>query len=175
MLRGLQGGLVLVLAGAAAATPAQRLPEATASDLTEWFSASPKGHDKVVHLWASWCTPCIAELPALLTELRKRQERVEVVFLSLDSDAKASQAAALLRKNGGVPGVSARASSSSAQAAIRTFDPSWDGSLPTTYLVSREGHLAVAQRGITELEPLLSEVDRRDPIRNRSTARKGQP
>jgi thiol-disulfide isomerase/thioredoxin len=175
MSQGFPGSFVAVLAGTFALAQPQGLPEATASEVAAWFAPSARGRAKVVHLWATWCTPCVAEMPGLLTALRSRRSRVEVVFLSLDSDSNASTAAALLQKNGGVPGVSARASSPAALAAIRAFDPSWDGSLPTTFLVSREGHLAVAQRGITELEPLLSELDRGDPIRNRKTARKEHP
>jgi hypothetical protein len=107
----------------------------------------------------------------VLAALRSRRKRIDIVFLSLDGEASASKAAALLRKNGGVPGVSVRANAR-ALAAIRAFDPSWDGSLPTTFVVSPEGHLAVAQRGITELEPLLSELDRNDRVSTTHTASK---
>jgi thiol-disulfide isomerase/thioredoxin len=140
--------------------------------MAAWFAPSVTAQTRVVHLWASWCRPCAAELPRLLAALRSRRDRIDIVFLSLDGEASASKAAALLKKNGGVPGVSARANTPAALAAIRAFDPDWDGSLPTTFVVSPEGHLAVAQRGITELEPLLSELDRSEPVSTTHTASK---
>ncbi len=91
-----------------------------------------------------------------------------MVLIALDEDSSARRAAWLLRRSGGAPGLNLRAGSASALAAIRAFDESWDGSLPATYLISAEGQLLVAQRGITELDALLSEMDRTAPATSRS-------
>jgi thiol-disulfide isomerase/thioredoxin len=45
-----------------------------------------------VNLWATWCQPCLREMPLLLKwqgDLRKDGVEVEVLLLSLDEDAAA--------------------------------------------------------------------------------------
>lgn len=41
----------------------------------------------VVHFWATWCAPCVDELPELLKFAEKRSD-VKVVLISLDEDWK---------------------------------------------------------------------------------------
>ncbi|MBC7465718.1 MAG: TlpA family protein disulfide reductase [Bdellovibrio sp.] len=40
-----------------------------------------------VHLWASWCAPCLNEIPELIAFAKKNKDRALVVLVSLD-DAK---------------------------------------------------------------------------------------
>ena len=52
----------------------------------------PKGKRVWVNLWATWCQPCLREMPLLLKwrdDLRKDGVDVDVLFLSLDEDASA--------------------------------------------------------------------------------------
>lgn len=43
------------------------------------------GHGMVVNLWATWCVPCVAELPALAT-LARRLAPDDIAVLPLSSD-----------------------------------------------------------------------------------------
>src|SRR5437016_14580515 len=79
-----------------------------------------EGRPRIVHLWASWCVPCVIELPQLLTTFRDAEKRgVDVVLLSLDTAEGEKKAAQLLRKAGGPAGESLRAESPRAIAAVR--------------------------------------------------------
>jgi thiol-disulfide isomerase/thioredoxin len=49
-----------------------------------------RGHVVVLNFWASWCAPCIEELPSL-EELQRELPQVEVVAVSTDEDAVAYQ------------------------------------------------------------------------------------
>ena len=90
----------------AAAAPAPKKPEAqpqiphpTAAselDLAAWTFAAPNGTDKqalshwagrtlVLNFWATWCTPCIKEMPAFV-ELQKKYEAKGVQFVGLALD-----------------------------------------------------------------------------------------
>lgn len=44
-----------------------------------------RGHIVVLNLWASFCAPCVEELPSLL-ELQKRMPGITVVAVSIDQD-----------------------------------------------------------------------------------------
>ena len=58
-------------------TPAVRLP---LLDGTPWSLEAQRGHAVLLNLWASWCEPCLAEMPSLaaLAE-RERANGLRVV------------------------------------------------------------------------------------------------
>ena len=47
--------------------------------------AQLRGHVVVLNLWATWCAPCVEELPSLLA-LQKRMPQIVVVGISTDQD-----------------------------------------------------------------------------------------
>ena len=70
-------------------------PDGGAFDLTNF-----KGNPVLVNLWASWCAPCIAELPTLqkLEEAQARDGKLGVIAISQDMAPKASVDAFLKSK-----------------------------------------------------------------------------
>lgn len=44
-----------------------------------------RGHVVVLNLWATWCPPCIEELPSLLA-LHQKMPNLEIVAISMDQD-----------------------------------------------------------------------------------------
>jgi thiol-disulfide isomerase/thioredoxin len=122
------------------------------------------GRARLVHLWASWCGPCLAELPALVELLRPLRRRLDVVFVSLDAAEQAPAAARIVKQLGGIPGTSLRAVDD-AGLALHELDPAWDGAIPTTYLLDANGRLAVAQRGNSDLAALRRAIDETAPAR----------
>ena len=64
-------------------------PQFTISDGTNSVDLSQlRGHVVLVNLWASWCAPCIDELPSLLA-LQHQMPSVIVVAISMDQDDNA--------------------------------------------------------------------------------------
>ncbi len=77
---------------AGAAAPRLTLPPLAAPKPGASQVALPKGKRVWVNLWATWCEPCLREMPLLLKwrdDLRKDGVDVDVLFLSLDEDAGA--------------------------------------------------------------------------------------
>ena len=119
--------------------PSFKLPSVT-SPGTAVSLASLRGTPLVINFWASWCTPCRAEMPLLEAAFRSYHGRVH--FIGIDSNDSPGAARAFL----GQVGVTYPALSDTDGAiAIRygLFG------LPTTVFVSASG--AVLGRSIGEL------------------------
>src|SRR5262245_61338035 len=81
------------------------LRAASAVDVAQALRAA-SGRPRVVHVWASGCMPCVAELPLVVAELRRAEKRgFDVVVLSLDAAGGEPEAEKLLRKAGWAQGV----------------------------------------------------------------------
>jgi thiol-disulfide isomerase/thioredoxin len=108
-------------------TPALRLQDL---DGKEWNLAQLRGQVVVVNFWASWCGPCVDELPVLNALARQQPGRVAVVGVNykepLDSIERFSSAHPfaypVLRDRSG-----------------EMFKQWTAGVMPTTILVDRQG------------------------------------
>jgi thiol-disulfide isomerase/thioredoxin len=131
---------------------------ASAAALAE--ALRPQGSPLLVHVWASWCRPCVAEWPSLAEFLRGVEGRgVRLVTLSLDDESGAAAAGRVLRR-AGAPGCGLRADADEAAPLLRGLDPDWDGALPTTFVLDATGRLVLAQRGATDMNGLREALDR---------------
>jgi thiol-disulfide isomerase/thioredoxin len=120
-----------------AAIPAARRPPAkdfafTAADGKEQRLADWRGRVVLVNLWATWCPPCVAEMPSLdALQTRLGGPGFQVVAISLD--------------RGGAPIVKRWFDRAGLTAlAIFTADAGQfvNALLPTSYLIDAEGRVA---------------------------------
>ena len=96
--------------------------------------AAHRGKWVVINFWATWCKPCVKEMPDL-SALDAMREHIEVLGLAYDdSDPKDIQA--FLKDHPVVYPI----------AIVDTFDPpksfATPRGLPTTYLIGPDGKLA---------------------------------
>ena len=97
--------------------------------------------DKVVfiNLWATWCPPCIAELPDLQKLYDDYGDRVEFLFISNESQSVINTF--LEEKQFTLP------------AYIPLTDYPIDfttNSIPTSYLINKKGEIVIAKKGVAQ-------------------------
>lgn len=122
------------------------------ADGTELSTAQHAGDIVVVNAWASWCPPCIEELP-LLASAAKAYADEGVTFLGLNSMDDPIAAASLL-------GSSVYRSIDDRDGAILATIPGVPPrSLPSTVILDRQGRIAVRVIGPVKPGQLESAID----------------
>ncbi|MBF0695431.1 MAG: TlpA family protein disulfide reductase [Flavobacterium sp.] len=94
---------------------------------------------KVVNFWATWCAPCIKELPhfeKINSEYKKKG--VEVILVSLDMAKQVEKALIpfIMRRKLGSDVVHLH--DVDADVWINKVDPSWSGAIPATLIISKD-------------------------------------
>ncbi len=106
----------------------------------------------LVNLWATWCGPCVAELPELVTMNRMyRGRNFQMVTISLDEPAKREDAARVLKENH-VAATNYISSVDSRDQFAEALDQEWPGPVPYTLLVAPGGKIIYRKTGA--IEPL---------------------
>jgi thiol-disulfide isomerase/thioredoxin len=97
-----------------------------------WFLHDYKGHPVILNLWASWCTPCVQEMPSLIKAEQQYKDK-GLVVLALSEDETQAESAKFFHDH-----------------AITQLAPLFDGShlvfmalkapgLPVTLLIDKNG------------------------------------
>jgi thiol-disulfide isomerase/thioredoxin len=125
---------LLPAASAFAAMPAHPALQLTTLDGKPWTLAAQHGHWVVVNFWATWCVPCIKEMPAISAFVTSHAN-VRAVGLAYD-DSPAADIRAFLKKHP----VSYPVAQVTLDQPPKDFDE--PRGLPTTYLIAPDGHVA---------------------------------
>lgn len=141
-------------------------PAARVLDMGEIRGAMRKARGQVlfVHLWASWCGPCLDELPLINRFARTARARgATVLSLSLDNDPRGiKRVPAVLRIR--APSLNMFvASFPDPDRFMSLFSRSWGGSIPALFAFDRSGKLQASLIGEVdpeELEALLARMSR---------------
>lgn len=59
-----------------------------------------KGKVVFINFWATWCPPCLAEMPSVNDFYEKVKNDPNVIFLSVDVDNRLNNSSAFMKKNG---------------------------------------------------------------------------
>jgi thiol-disulfide isomerase/thioredoxin len=116
--------------------------------------SSHRGHPTLVQFWGVTCGPCKVELP-LLGEFMKGHPAIDVVTVSADLVPDLPGATrSMLQKSGLSAAENWIFSDGFAERLRFEIDPTWQGDIPRTVLISREGALTTIEGSaeIAELE-----------------------
>jgi thiol-disulfide isomerase/thioredoxin len=104
-----------------------------AADGSEHHLAEFIGHGMVVNLWATWCVPCVAEMPALAT-LSRTLAPDDIAVLPLSSDHGGAPVVEAFYRQHGITGLPVLLDPKSAAAHA------WHvRGIPTSVIIDREG------------------------------------
>lgn len=105
----------------------------------------------LVNYWATWCPPCIAEMPSLQKLYTDYKDKIDFYFVG--SDSPEINLAFLSRKGYTLPVYLER---SAAPSLLQTT------SLPTTFIISKQGRIVVQKTGAAEWnsDKMRSLIDR---------------
>lgn len=109
-----------------------------------------KGRWVLVNFWATWCPPCLKEIPDLIS-LYKDREDIMVIGVAMDSDDPRTVMEFVRSMSISYPIVFGNR-----QIASQLDDVSL---LPSTYFYDPEGNPAARQQGIISRESIESFID----------------
>lgn len=111
---------------------------------------SHKGRPLILHFWATWCGPCLSELPTLARLSREVQRRgIDFVAVSLDSPSArgAERVSAVLSQRVRDPHWSSILRVADVERFMMSIDPEWEGEIPVFFAFDREARLRGAHLG----------------------------
>lgn len=119
----------------------------------------PGARPKVINLWATWCRPCVAELPHFEAYALAHKDKVDMYFVSLDfvQDQDTRLPAVLNAKKITTPVIALQ--DTDPNDWIPLLQPSWEGAIPATYIIGTDGKVAAFHpAGLTaeELEKFIA-------------------
>lgn len=90
----------------------------------------------VVKFWATWCKPCVEELP-YFEEYNQRYEtqKVKVLLVSLDFKSQLQKKFIPFLETAKLKSEVVLFADQDANAWIPYFDQEWDGAIPATYVI----------------------------------------
>lgn len=146
----------MLLVASAALVPASQESLLRPFERGSWKDVlrSHAGHPTLVHFWGVTCGPCKIELPEL-GEFMKDHPAIDVVTISADLVPNLEPATRSMLQNAGLSSAENWIFTDGFAERLRfEIDPSWQGDIPRTMLISRNGEITTIEgsAGVADLE-----------------------
>lgn len=109
----------------------------------------------VVNFWATWCKPCIEELPYFAEAgISSKNEPVKFLFVSMDFTSKKDKAEEVFSRNK-LPGKVVLLNEDP-NIWINKLNPQWGGDIPYTFLQDKKGNRTHYPKTFATSEELIN-------------------
>jgi len=126
------------------------LQDASAADLKK-LRQNTSGKLLLVNFWATWCGPCIHELPDFETTYRMyRRREFDMVTVSTNMPDEKEGVLKELQKQH-ASGRNLQFASTNTYALQAAFDPKWESGVPFTMLVAPDGKVVYKKEGEVDI------------------------
>ncbi len=136
---------------------AQQINKAKIEDITAYIQKT--GHPLIINFWATWCKPCVEEIPLLQqTVQQNKSAKVELVLVSLDfPEAYPNDILDFIKKKN-INATFFWLDETDADHFCPAIDKQWQGSIPATLIInSKNSYRKFFEKKIStkELDPAV--------------------
>ena len=118
-----------------------KLPVYDFDHFQQLLEVEEEGVVRVVNFWATWCEPCIKELPAFETLYADyKTKKVEVILVSLDFPDQVESRLIPFIKNQDLKMPVVFLDDPYTNEWIPKVSPDWSGALPATVIISKDSY-----------------------------------
>ncbi|WP_281616148.1 TlpA disulfide reductase family protein [Flammeovirga sp. SubArs3] len=103
-----------------------------------------KGKTVFINVWASWCPPCIAEMPSIQSLYDQLKNNEDVVFIMLNIDEDKEKANKFLKRKNYTFPIYERNSPTPEIFQSR--------SIPVTFVINKQGEIIYSHKGIANYD-----------------------
>jgi len=103
----------------------------------EKMMAEPSSKIKVYNFWATWCAPCVKEMP-YFENVQAEDPSIELIFISMDDGRKPERVTNFIERRG-VKSPVYLLNDVDYNKWIDKVDPSWSGAIPATLFIKLNG------------------------------------
>jgi thiol-disulfide isomerase/thioredoxin len=108
------------------------------STLQQQLSKQDTNKITVVNFWATWCGPCLKEMPSFVTaQQQTNSDSVDFIFVSLDFPGSEERVEKVFRDKN-LKGTLLMLNEPDANQWINILDPNWQGNIPATWFIAKK-------------------------------------
>ncbi|PWT91521.1 MAG: hypothetical protein C5B54_05150 [Acidobacteria bacterium] len=108
----------------------------------------------VVNFWATWCAPCIEEIP-IFVRLHKNKPNIQIVGISMDNLDQQGVVDKFAKEKRMTYQIVLR-QGKNFENMVNSLDPNWNGGIPATFVFHKGKRIFSKEGQITEKELLAA-------------------
>jgi thiol-disulfide isomerase/thioredoxin len=115
----------------------QTIKKVKITDVEEYIKNSD--HPVVVNFWATWCAPCVEEIPYFMQTIKNYNgQKVELILVSLDFASSYPNKIQDVIKKKNFDATFYWLNETNADYFCPKIDAKWDGTIPSTLLINNQ-------------------------------------